>query len=174
MLARAHWDGLDPTIDSRTANDGRTMPRRKLHLEVEGAASESSGTVLIHNLSETGLLIETPIELTTGELIDVAVPHAGPTPARVIWCENQHFGCQFESPISKASVSAALLRAPFDALSAPAPRSAAVTEAAAADALVLSEPHVERYPLRTRVLIMVGLALAAWGVVAALSAVVIS
>ena len=89
----------------------RGATRRKLSLQAEGLVSNSSAAeVTIHDLSVTGLLLETSAELTRGEELDVYLPEAGATRARVIWSSGHYFGCQFDRPISSAVMSAAVLR----------------------------------------------------------------
>jgi len=86
-------------------------PRRKLHLETQGAvASGATADVLVHNVSATGLLLESQLALTIGERIEIDLPHAGPTGAKVIWTSQNLFGCEFDSPISTGTLSAAQLR----------------------------------------------------------------
>ena len=91
----------------------RASTRRKLRLEAEGATASSSQTqVVIHDLSEEGLLVECPIPLVTGELLEVVIPEAGSAQAEVTWDGGRFYGCKFKEPISTAAVSAALLRSP--------------------------------------------------------------
>lgn len=91
--------------------DERSAARRTLRLEVPTLSSRDATEALIHNLSETGLLLETPAGLQVGEALQVVLPHAGTTTAIVVWNRGQFFGCEFASPVSKAAVSAALLLA---------------------------------------------------------------
>ena len=61
-----------------TSIDNRRRRRHKLLLEVEARGSGSvAGTVIVHDISDTGLLIETQSELGVGELIEVNLPQAG-------------------------------------------------------------------------------------------------
>lgn len=91
----------------------RASRRRKLRLSAEGASASSSQTqVVIHDLSEEGLLVESPIPLVTGELLEVVIPEAGTAQAEVTWDGGRFYGCKFKEPISTAAVSAALLRSP--------------------------------------------------------------
>lgn len=94
--------------------DARSAARRTLRLEVSANPSDDAATALIHNLSETGLLLETAAQLQIGELLQVDLPHAGTTTALVVWSRGSFIGCEFASPISKASVSAALLKSPAE------------------------------------------------------------
>lgn len=89
----------------------RREPRRKLWLEAQGAlVSGSAAKVLVHNISATGLLLESPVSLALDEKIGIELPHAGAMWAKVIWASGNLFGCQFETPISPATLSAAQLR----------------------------------------------------------------
>ena len=66
----------------------------------------------IHDISNTGLLLETKVHLTEGQRLDVDLPEIGLTQAEVVWASERFFGCRFDTPVSKAAVSAALLRNP--------------------------------------------------------------
>lgn len=102
--------------------------RRRLLLETQGALESGAATrVLVHNVSETGLLIETDTPLEIGDMIDVALPEAGSMRARVAWASDRLYGCAFEVPLSPATLSAAQLRsaAQNEAGIGPAPKPAA-------------------------------------------------
>lgn len=94
--------------------DQRSAARRTLRLEVSAASSQDATTALIHNLSEAGLLLEASAGLQVGEVIQVDLPHAGATTALVVWCRGNFVGCEFVAPVSKAAVSAALLKNPLE------------------------------------------------------------
>lgn len=102
------------TIDARLEVDDadrRDASRRRLRLGVAGRfAREGSGAVTVHNISATGLLLETSAELVEGDSLVVELPHAGETPAQVVWANAPMFGCQFAQPISGAALSAAQLQ----------------------------------------------------------------
>ena len=104
LRAEIHSDA--PVLDQRSA------ARRILKLEVSGKSPTAAAAAIIHNLSEEGLLLETSVDLQVGEALQVELPHAGSTRALVVWNRGRFIGCEFFSPISKASVSAALLRSP--------------------------------------------------------------
>ncbi len=98
----------------RTA-DRRVALRRTLQLTVRGETpTGGSAQVLIHDISVTGILLETSADLLIGETIEVDVPEGGPTTAIVMWNSGRFFGCQFHGRISPAAVSAAVLRSPFE------------------------------------------------------------
>lgn len=86
-------------------------PRRTLYLEAQGAAASAGATsVLVHNISATGLLLESAAPLRVDEAIEIELPQAGSRKARIVWASGQLFGCAFEAPISPATLSAAQLR----------------------------------------------------------------
>ena len=98
----------------------RASRRRKLQLHAEGVSASSAQTeVIIHDLSEDGLLVESPIALTEGEMLEVVILEAGTVQAEVAWSSERFFGCRFNRPISTAAVSAALLRSPSGDKAAP-------------------------------------------------------
>ncbi len=121
-------------LQSPAADAGsRRKPRRKLQLNVPGADAGGEGLVVtIHNISQSGMLIECDAGLAIDDKIDVELPHAGVVTARLLWASGALFGCEFKSPISPAAVSAAELRglaAPVSAVSAPdAPTPPGVSE----------------------------------------------
>lgn len=97
--------------------DDRAAARRTLRLEVHASSSSPDAPIaLIRNLSERGLLLETAAGLVIGETIQVDLPEAGASPARVVWTDGSFFGCEFIRPVSRAAVSAALLLAPVEQL----------------------------------------------------------
>ncbi len=96
-----------------SAGNRRSSARRTLRLQVAGAtAAQPAAQVLIHDLSLTGLLIETSAGLAAGERIDVEIPDSGLTEARVVWNSGRFFGCEFRRPIPPAALSSAILRSP--------------------------------------------------------------
>ena len=104
-------------------------PRRTLRLETHGfAASTGATSVLIHNVSATGLLLESPVALETGERIEIDLPLAGVSPAKVVWASGQLYGCQFDTPASPATLSAAQLRSAVEPDLGIAPRMEALDD----------------------------------------------
>lgn len=91
--------------------DDRNSARRKLSLPAEGRQNGEIGLrVLIHNISETGLLLESDVDLSAGDRIEIDLPHAGESAATVMWVSDRLFGCRFDTPVSPATLSAAQLR----------------------------------------------------------------
>lgn len=100
--------------------DRRFDTRRKLSLLARGSQHGGTGTdVQIHNISGTGLLFESDIKLTAGDRIEIELPHAGDITAKVIWASGRLFGCQFEGPVSPATLSAVELKSAVDAVPVP-------------------------------------------------------
>lgn len=105
MAILAHWEEAEGSVG--VARE----PRRKLQLATRGALpSGNSAEILVHDISTTGLLLESPLELAMDERISVDLPQIGNVWARVIWSSGKLFGCQFHTPISNAALSAAELR----------------------------------------------------------------
>jgi hypothetical protein len=90
--------------------DGRTAVRRSLRLGVSAYASDQVATALVLNISETGVLIETMLDLGIGETLKVDIPEASGSSVRVVWRERHFFGCEFFDPVSTGAVSAARLK----------------------------------------------------------------
>ena len=91
--------------------DRRDNARRKLSLLARGMHHDGTGIdVQIHNISGTGLLLESDVKLAAGDRIEIELPHAGDITAVVIWASGRLFGCQFEGPVSPATLSAVELK----------------------------------------------------------------
>lgn len=102
---------LEETVDQGQGQSiGRRDPRLTLRLEAVGSTGTGLTDVLVHNLSATGLLLESPLALTAGEKFAIDLPHAGTTRAKVVWASGTLYGCEFHTPLSPATLSAAQLR----------------------------------------------------------------
>lgn len=98
-------------LPSAPDTDKRHDTRRKLSLLARGVQHDGTGIeVQIHNISGTGLLLESDIKLAAGDRIEIELPHAGDITAVVIWASGRLFGCQFEGPVSPATLSAVELK----------------------------------------------------------------
>ncbi len=132
----------------------RGAPRRQLSL---GALLPETGDeAVIHDLSATGMLIETKADLVTFEQLHLDLPEVGPTVATVMWNSGHYFGCEFHGPIPQVAISAALLRSPFNATAT------AATVAVANEDLDQAEAKDDRYPFRVRLRVILGLSIALW------------
>ena len=140
-------------------SNSRTASRRKLSLVARGAtAAQEFATVVIHDLSETGVLIETKVELATGEPLEIDIQEAGTVAATVVWSSGQFFGCRFERRLSKAAVSASMLR--NDAR----PSGVETAGAPAANDAAAAAVAIEKLPVAVRMWMLVTLGAAAWAV----------
>lgn len=98
-------------LPSAPGADKRQGARRKLSLLASGLRHDGTGIeVQIHNISGTGLLLESDVKLANGDRIEIELPHAGDITAVVIWASGRLFGCQFEGPVSPATLSAVELK----------------------------------------------------------------
>lgn len=139
----------------------RSSNRRTLSLQVPGSTARGEGVdVFIHDLSLTGLLIETWASLTIGTQIEVDLPEAGRTAANVVWNTGHYFGCQFASAIPAPALSAAMLKNPFGAQHA-VPYAMPEGMSLPADE---SEPG-DGYALGMRLRIIIAMATAAWAAI---------
>lgn len=104
---------IEAHLENRSAEpDRRNGTRRRLHLQVDGATGDGAPlNVTVLDLSQSGLLLRTSAELAVDEVLEVELPIAGSQSAQVVWTSHELFGCRFDTPISKAAVSAAQLQA---------------------------------------------------------------
>lgn len=106
-----------------TAHGGEQVraERRRLLLEAGGALpSGERAEVTIHNLSETGLLLETAGDLEIGEAIDLEIDDRGVSRAHVVWASGALYGCAFDEPLATSVLTAAQLRGAVQRKGAPA------------------------------------------------------
>lgn len=97
--------------EPRSGDEQRGFARRSLRLDVPGEiASSGEVAVTIHDLSLTGVLIQTSAPLGAGESFWLELPVAGSAEAVIMWTSGDFYGCQFKAPISPAGLSATLLK----------------------------------------------------------------
>lgn len=91
-----------------TSIDNRKRRRHALLLEADGRGHETaSGAVFVHDISDTGLLIETTYALAIGEMIKINHPRAGVLmEAEIMWAAGQIYGCKFTRERTQAAFSA--------------------------------------------------------------------
>ncbi|WP_305098402.1 helix-turn-helix domain-containing protein [Croceibacterium aestuarii] len=92
----------------------RASDRLQLSLPVNGASDTLGIKAIVHNLSETGLLLQTHASLAIGETFWIDLPETGQCRASVIWSDDTYFGCRFDKPLTRAALSAARLQSPGD------------------------------------------------------------
>ncbi len=149
MVIAAHFEAPAESVGKNRSN------RRHLLLEVVGAlASGGDAAVVIHNVSASGLLLETQTLLRESERLEIDLPDAGPTSARVIWASGSFYGCQFDAPLPLGLLSALELRSAAQPLPAAASeegfaarlhrlrKAKGLTLAAIAEQLGVSKPTV--------------------------------
>ena len=125
------------TMVEPPAGEGQQRADRlRLNLAVAGAVAPGQGTeVIVHNLSVSGVLIETAADLMMGQDIAIALPEAGDVVASVVWQSERLYGCRFRQPLPRAALSAARLRNPLPSDFDPADRAEADTDADAEETL---------------------------------------
>ena len=101
-------------LTEQVTGDERAAVRRSLRLRVSAYSSDDVAVALVLNISETGLLIETGLKLAVGETLNVDIPEASASTARVVWTEGLRAGCEFANPVAAAAVSAARLKSAAD------------------------------------------------------------
>jgi transcriptional regulator with XRE-family HTH domain len=97
-------------FDEQNAADERGAARRTLRLSVEGRSDAGDGAVTVHNISATGLLIETDLPLSEGDSFAVDLPEAEGSIAKVVWASTPMYGCRLDAELGTAALSAARLR----------------------------------------------------------------
>jgi hypothetical protein len=147
--------------------DRRISTRRKLSL---GSSLPATGDeVTIHDVSSTGMLIETAADIVPFDGLEIDLPEVGITQAIVIWNSGRFYGCEFNERVSQAAVSAALLRSapasPVDLSPAPAvpkPKRARAKAKPVADAEAFQAFDDEKAPLGVRLRVILGSAIVLW------------
>ena len=104
---------LRATLAPADPAERRQSARWRVELIVTAEQDAGRAEVIIRNLSERGLMLESIRPLELGETLAVELPESEPVEARVVWAEGTSYGCEFTEEISSAAVSAALLRAPL-------------------------------------------------------------
>ena len=160
---------ISARLQHAPADDRRSLPRRRLLL---GSTLEATGeAVSIHDLSSTGMLIETAADLAPFDALAVNLPEIGIVPAIIVWNSGRFFGCEFNEYLSQGTISAALLRsrpansAELVPQGSPVPPRMIPTavEARASQAVGLDiTPDAEKAPLGVRLRVIFGSAIVLW------------
>lgn len=105
MAIKAH-------LESSAPGEGqRATPRRALRLETSGMlAGGQSANVTIHNISASGLLIESELGLERLDEMVIDMPEVGKVTARIMWRSERLYGCAFIEPLNNAALAAAQLQ----------------------------------------------------------------
>jgi hypothetical protein len=137
----------------RGPSNRRRSPRRRLRLEVETSAHDGPANAIVHDLSNSGFLLQTLAELAPSEELQMNLPEAGKRSAIVVWRSNQLYGCRFDEPVSSAAISAAILKA--------APQTASLLSP---ETEFLQDEAKPEFSTAAKLRICLGLAVAAWTV----------
>ncbi len=113
--------------------DRRDSGRWHVDLLLALPADQGGRHAHVRNLSEGGMMLETDADMEIGDLLTVKLEGAPGTDARIVWRQEQSYGCQFLTPIPTALVSAAILQAPAEL-----------------PAHIAAEPRFEEYPIGLR------------------------
>lgn len=166
MLSHALFASFSDTSENRVSD------RLALRLEARMAMPAGESGIEVHNLSRTGMLVESTIDLPIGTELDIELPGGKSHRAEVVWADEGLFGCRFESLLPQAVLSAALLRAAPQTLETP---EAAMSQEEAMARLrehwsfehELPPATDRKLPIGTRMWIIGGLGLTGWAVPAA-------
>lgn len=109
MRMFAHVMNADANVNRR-----RTARRALMLDAVAHTDADQTSEIIIHNLSQTGLLIESQAEFAVGEIFYLHLPEIGATPAQVRRKDQNSYGCEFLAPVAKVVISAALLKSAFE------------------------------------------------------------
>ncbi len=115
--------------------------------------------VVVENLSTTGCLFVIDRKLPLGALISLGIPGVGVRHARIARASHPHYACAFLSPISDSAVAAALSAETLVEGSFPLMPTAAVT--------TYADPSHEKFRLRTRLALLVGISAVLWAAIIA-------
>ena len=100
-------------FQSEVSGNRRYAARRSVRIAT--TLRSPSADAMIHDLSNTGMLLETAEEVSANQLLLVEIPNFRPVTATVVWNSGRFFGCKFDQPIPSAALSGAFLRsAEFD------------------------------------------------------------
>lgn len=113
----------------------RGAARRTVHLPTTGDLAAFGPRAILLDLSETGLRLLCHSLPKVGETIYIELPLAGQVAAHIVWEAEGQCGAEFDQPIARAVVSAAILSSP--------PRQRPAETPAASEG-----PSIEQMPMR--------------------------
>ena len=116
MALKAHLE------NSFSQVEGRRHSRRALRLETSGRLEDYEANVTVHNVSAAGLLIETDLPISVGEVLAIDMPDIGPVGAEIVWESGDLYGCAFEQALGEAALAAAQLRGDAGLVASPRSR----------------------------------------------------
>lgn len=89
--------------------DRRRAPRSRVRL-IASVERNDDAVVFIHDLSVTGMLLDSACEFAIGERLQLEIAHGFQARATVEWKSGRFFGCSFDQKLSSAAISAARLK----------------------------------------------------------------
>lgn len=92
--------------------DRRRSRRRVIRFGLDISEVKDGNQLLIWDVSETGMQIQTLAKLGIGERLNVELPEAGSVEVEVRWRSKDRYGARFNAPISQAAISAIQLASP--------------------------------------------------------------
>lgn len=100
---------------TESAGPERRINRRHvLLIEVAISVAEQGSDASVHDLSTTGLRIETDDPLEVGEQLTIELLGETTVEATVVWNSDRSYGCRFVSPVPQGVIGAIVLQAPID------------------------------------------------------------
>ena len=154
-------------IQSLLDEDDRAGVRYRLLLDASIEHDQDGLTdVVIHDLSATGLLLETKASLPEQSEITIDLPGAGTAVARIVWSSGTFRGGQFSAPLTETAVKVAHRRSKvvwptFGPADGPQARGEKVLERTAGELEEVEQPRddlrtqAERLPTGVSIPIMV-------------------
>jgi hypothetical protein len=152
--------------------DDRWSKRFRLLLDARAELDGLGATpVTIHDLSDTGLLLETRADLQEGAQLMLEIEGYGSVAAQVVWRSSRFFGARFAAPLAPSGLTSLHSKSKvvwpeFK----PAPTSGQPTrrEPLPLPSPALAQTGGERQlPVATRIQLMVAISLGLWGVILA-------
>lgn len=92
--------------------DKRRSRRRVIRFGLDVSDVKEGSPLLILDVSEAGMQIQTVAKLGIGERLAVELPEAGSVTAEIRWRSRDRYGARFAAPISQAAISAIQLASP--------------------------------------------------------------
>lgn len=106
---------LAELLEARAIPDQRGESRRQIRLIADCSLPAQAGRrVLIAEISGAGMRIKTQARLPIGEEIEFCLPGVQSVGGEVMWQRDIDYGIRFASPLSAASLAAALLVSPAE------------------------------------------------------------
>ncbi len=105
---------INAAIVREDAETGQRRDERiQVLFELPGSGAPEDGIrAIVHNLSVSGLLLETEFALVLGQTFRVTLPEAGNVSATVVWQSEAYVGCSFDRPLTAAELAAVQLHFP--------------------------------------------------------------